>query len=32
MGDADTGDLRRVLMSKRAEKEMMQMSLFSGQV
>ena len=32
MGDSDTGDLRRVLMSKRAEKEMMQMSLFSGQV
>ena len=32
MGDADTGNLRKALLSKRAGRKMMQMSLFSGQV
>lgn len=31
MGDAETGHLRRALMSRRAEREMRQMSLFPGQ-
>ena len=32
MGDADTGNLRKALLSKRAGRKMMQMSLFSGQI
>ena len=32
MGDADTENLRKALLSKRAGRKMMQMSLFSGQV
>lgn len=32
MGDVDTGNLRKALLSKRAGRKMMQMSLFSGQV